>query len=100
MRWSVLFVLACGGSSATPDSGHFGDGHSSSDASNGVDGAPLRLPCTSTFGNAMTATFGRLDGFLVAIVPPGSSNCQGDASHIHLQLQVNGAIYDVAVNVG
>ncbi len=48
----------------------------------------------------MTSSFGRLDGFLVAIVPPGGSHCQSDASHVHLQVKVNGAVYDVAVNVG
>lgn len=76
------------------------DGSSVPDAPDGVDGPPMRLPCTSQLGSAMTTSFGRLDGILVAIVPPGSSTCSGDASHIHLQVKANGAIYDVAVNVG
>jgi hypothetical protein len=66
------------------------------------DGAPTRMPCTSSFGAALTntPTFGRLDGYLVAIVPPsGGSACNADSSHVHLQIRMNGAIYDVAVTV-
>src|SRR4051794_24097371 len=63
------------------------------------DGAPTRIACTSSFGAALTntPTFGRLDGYLVAIVPPGGgSACNADSSHLHLQVRMNGAVYDVA----
>ena len=105
MRWCccMLFLAACDGSAVLPDGGVAGNGpkhDGSSDATTSVDGTPTRLPCTSQFGTAMTPAFGRLDGFLVAIVPPGSGNCQGDSSHVHLQVKMNGAIYDLAVNVG
>ena len=65
------------------------------------DGAPMRQACTSNFGAALTAspTFGRLDGFLVAIVPPGGGACNADSSHVHLQVRMNGAIYDIAIDV-
>ena len=71
-------------------------------ATDPVDGPPTRLPCTGTFGTALTASgFGRLDGFLVAIVPPGGSRtCHADADHLHLQIQVNDQVYDIAVNIG
>jgi hypothetical protein len=68
-----------------------------------VDGAPTRRPCTSTFGAALSnGSFGRLDGILVAVVPPGPSSapCNADTGHVHLQLLVAGAVYDIAVNVG
>jgi hypothetical protein len=42
---------------------------------------------------------GRLDGTLVSIVQPGAHGCNGDADHVHLQVQANGAVYDVAINV-
>lgn len=74
----------------------------SADAAGGnVDGTPTRQPCTSHFGSALpsSGTFGRMDGYLVAIVPPGStSGCNSDSSHVHLQIQVNGAIYDIAID--
>ena len=65
-----------------------------------ADGTPVRQPCTSQFGNALTSVYGRLDGTLVAIVQPGGGPCNADSDHVHLQVKANGAIYDVAVNVG
>jgi hypothetical protein len=64
------------------------------------DGVPSRQACTSNFGSALDTQFGRLDGFLVAIVPPGHRGCNGDSSHLHLQVSVQGSVYDVAVNIG
>lgn len=64
------------------------------------DGTPTRVACTGSFGSAMTTAFGRLDGFLVAIVNiNGSSTCRGDDNHLHLQIRVNGKVQDIAVNV-
>lgn len=69
-------------------------------ATGGGDGTPTRLPCTSRFGSAMTASFGRLDGFLVSIVNPNTTTaCRGDDNHIHLQVSVHGNIEDIAVNI-
>lgn len=83
----------------TPDAG-VADAGGTPDATTSGDGTPTRLPCTSTFGSAMSATFGRLDGFLVSIVNPNTTtSCRGDDNHIHLQVQVNGGIEDIAVNV-
>jgi hypothetical protein len=66
----------------------------------GTDGPPVRHPCTSSFGAALTSgSQGRLDGILVAVVPPGGHACSGDAHHVHLQIMMQGAVYDVAVNV-
>jgi hypothetical protein len=72
------------------------------DGGGNLDGTPMRRPCTSTFGSALSPEFGRMDGYLVAIVLPGSSSgpCNSDLGHVHLQVQVTGAVYDVAVNIG
>lgn len=59
----------------------------------------MRVTCTKSFGNAVTPTYGRLDGTLVSVVPPNHHGCNGDSTHIHLQVKANAAIYDVAVNV-
>ena len=91
---------ACGGGGGTPDAGVADAGGGTPDAATGGDGTPTRQPCTGTFGSAMTATFGRLDGFLVAIVNPNTTtSCRGDDNHIHLQVKVNGGIEDIAVNI-
>jgi lamin tail-like protein len=96
---------ACGGGGTTDagvaDSGTGGspDAATADAGSSGGDGTPTRLPCTSTFGSAMSATYGRLDGFLVSIVNPNTTtSCRGDDNHIHLQVQVNGRVEDIAVN--
>ncbi len=65
-----------------------------------VDGPPTRLPCTNTLGTAMSLEFGRLDGILVSIVPPGNGRCNADSDHVHLQVRANNAVYDLSVNVG
>jgi hypothetical protein len=62
------------------------------------DGTPTRTTCTSKFGNGLSGGFGRLDGFLVSIVPPGSGQCSADRHHVHLQVLSGGEVYDVAVN--
>ena len=65
------------------------------------DGTPTRQQCTSSWGSGLSAKHGRLDGYLVSIVPPSStSGCNDDSSHVHLQVMMKGAIYDVAVDIG
>ncbi len=63
------------------------------------DGTPIRRPCTGNFGGGLTKSFGRLDGILVAIVPPGSGGCNADRDHVHLQIEADGETYDVAINI-
>jgi hypothetical protein len=91
---------SCGGGGGATDAGVPDSGTGTIDAGSGGDGTPTRLPCTSSFGSAMTATFGRLDGFLVSVVNPNTtSSCRGDDNHIHLQVRVNGGVEDIAVNI-
>lgn len=65
----------------------------------GPDGTPTPSACTNTFGNAVTPAFGRLDGYLVAVVPASQHGCNADASHLHLQVKMQEAIYDVAITL-
>jgi hypothetical protein len=102
------FVVACGQpAGGGPDGAVTGDGRGldgsvasdgGPDASTAGDGAPQRKPCTKSLGTKLTTSFGRLDGYLRAIVPPGGG-CTADADHVHLQIEANGATYDIAVNV-
>jgi hypothetical protein len=94
----ALFLAACGNSSSTADAPV---GDVPLDVPVQVeDGTPMRMPCVNSLGSELTANFGRLDGFLVAVVPVSASGCNGDSEHVHLQIKMQGAIYDVAVNVG
>ncbi len=86
-----------GGSNATDAGGGGGGGFDA--ASDPTDGTPTRKACTNSFGSGLNAFHGRIDGFLVAIVPQGQHSCNGDSSHVHLQVEMSGSVYDVAVNV-
>lgn len=72
------------------------------DTSTDPDGTPVRVACTDTFGTALSTSYGRMDGILVSVVDPTNSggNCRADDDHLHLQIRIDGAVYDVAVNVG
>lgn len=93
---------------ARVDAGHFDaaivpDGAHSTDAGSDptADGTPHHGACTSSFGDGLDASYGRLDGYLVSVVAPMSSrDCNADRNHVHLQISMRGAVYDVAVNVG
>ena len=94
MRASLLFVIvaACGSSAGSPDAAP-ADAPPPPDA--GKDAA-----CASTFGQALTNAFGRLDGTVVAVVPPGDQRCaQINSDHLVLQLSMNGDVYRMVVNV-
>ena len=96
---AALVLAACGNAPSTIDAQPDtvpNDGRIHVD-----DGTPTRQPCTSAFGSGLTASaaFGRLDGYLVAIVAPGASGCNADSSHVHLQVRMKNAIYDVAIDV-
>ena len=63
------------------------------------DGTPTRVACTSTLGMGLSPDHGRLDGTLVSIVPEKGARCPSDLAHLHLQVRMNGANYDIAVNL-
>jgi hypothetical protein len=71
----------------------------------GADGTPTRTasctPLSKEIGTAVDSKHGRMDGYLNYVVPKGGpGSCNGDSSHIHLQVNVAGDIYDVAFDIG
>lgn len=118
LRWIAgvgafaLGMAACGGSVATGGSGGSGSGaHSSSSASaaqssssagtGGADaGVDKAAGCTGTFGNALTNSFGRLDGTVLAVVQPKDTQCpMPNSDHVILEVTMMGAAYRMVVNV-
>lgn len=97
----LLAVAACSSPSPATDIDAAVDGaiDAAADAPYQDDGVPTRQPCTNNLGSGLTTAHGRLDGYLVAIVPPGFRGCNGDSDHVHLQVRMAGDIYDVAINV-
>lgn len=63
-----------------------------------LDGTPMQGACTSTLGTGMSAAFGRLDGYVWAVVPASGTTCPNDASHVHIQVKMSGSIYDLTVD--
>lgn len=68
------------------------------------DAAPDALDkaatCASTFGDALTDSFGRVDGTVLAVVPPDLQTCaRPNRTHLVVQVTMNGAAYRMVVNV-
>jgi hypothetical protein len=103
VRVALVAVLAAcgGGSSSSVDAPVTGDATHDATVMHVDDGTPSRQTCTNNLGNALpNNSFGRMDGFLVAIVAPGNGGCNADTDHLHLQVKMNNMIYDVAVDIG
>jgi hypothetical protein len=111
-------IVGCGSSHAAVDAGVFmvplGDGGGTRDsgsaeaeaAASETGGADAQrnascAPLNQETGTLVNTTHGRLDGTLVYVIPPGGPHsCNGDDSHVHMQISVSGLIYDVAVDIG
>lgn len=93
----------CTSGKCTTASGGGGNGGGGGGGSD--DGTPTRTsactPLSQMTGTAINTSHGRLDGYVSYVVPlGGSKSCNGDSTHIHVQVRANGSTYDVAVDVG
>ena len=106
---SIVLVAACADNTVAPrpapDPNAVVDQDSGTtppeeDAAPGYDdGAPVRVACVGKLGSGLSPAHGRLDGQLVAIVGGSDRGCPSDPSHLHLQVKMSGAVYDIAVNL-
>ncbi len=56
--------------------------------------------CAAVFGMSLTASFGRLDGTVLAVVPPGHPTCpMQNGTHLVLQVAMGGQAYRMVTNV-
>lgn len=56
--------------------------------------------CASTFGNALTSSYGRVDGTVLAVVQPGDMKCpMPNNDHLILEVTMSGAAYRMVVNM-
>jgi hypothetical protein len=56
--------------------------------------------CAASFGSALTAPYGRIDGTVRAILKPGNKTCAlPNGTHIVLQVEALGQVYRMVVNV-
>ena len=99
-------------SSSSSGSGSSGSGSSGSGSSGSGDAGDvgedagdagaraLDEQCASSFGSALTAPYGRIDGTLLAVVSPGNEQCAlPNGSHVVLQVLWQGEVYRLVVNV-
>ena len=85
MRLALLFLAACSAAPSTTDA---------------APDAGKDATCASTFGNVLTSAFGRVDGTVIAVVPPGDKQCaQINSDHLVVQVSLKGAVYRMVVNV-
>src|SRR5689334_6097263 len=90
MRALLLVTLAACGSSG---------GGQQRDAAT-PDAQDKAAACADTFGNELTDAFGRLDGTVLAVVPPATERCaQPNSTHLVVQVTMHGAAYRLVVNV-
>ncbi|MBL0221030.1 MAG: hypothetical protein IPQ07_45085 [Myxococcales bacterium] len=56
--------------------------------------------CATVFGSSLTNAFGRLDGTVLAVVPPGDRSCpMPNGTHLVLQVMMGGQAYRMVTNV-
>ena len=87
-RWVLLVVAAL--ATGCPVGGLGGEGEGEGEGEGDVgegegdpgvpDGAPNRRSCTNSFQNAVSFDYGRLDGFLAAVVQTSANGCRADAN--------------------
>jgi hypothetical protein len=108
VAWAAFaFVgLACSSNGSAPEGAGAsakGSPDASSDSSAVVDASDdvdKSATCATTFGSALTNAFGRVDGTVVAVVPPNDQTCaMPNATHLVIQVLVQGAVYRMVVDV-
>jgi hypothetical protein len=100
LAFVLLGAAACGGgdSSVQDDAGAPQTDAGAADAV-GAD-AGKAAACASTFGNELTAAFGRIDGTVLAVVGPTDTQCaMPNDDHLVIQVTMHGAVYRLVVNV-
>jgi hypothetical protein len=87
------------------DAGHpDGAADATADASSATDASDAAVDksatCAATFGENLTPAFGRIDGTVVAIVPPGDEACAlPNSTHLVIQVMQGGLVYRMVVDV-
>lgn len=98
----ALAMAACGGSSSPGKDDAPAQG---SDAPVAIDAPPdadltKAANCTGDFGTGLPPGFGRIDGTVLAVVPPGDEDCPApNATHMILEIQKSDGVFRMVVDV-
>ncbi len=88
--------------SADAGTSHADGGTAKKDAGSDAGDAAVdkSATCAATFGMDLTPAFARIDGTVVAIVPPGDEACaEPNSTHLVIQVMMGGAVYRLVVDV-
>lgn len=106
---AVASIACSSSSSATPPSGDddddtaaAADDDDSAGDDRGDDDATKdkARACATSFGEGITPPFGRLDGKVVAVVPPAHPTCaMPNRDHVVLQVSRDGVVHRMVINV-
>ncbi|MFO0547933.1 MAG: hypothetical protein U0271_06075 [Polyangiaceae bacterium] len=116
---ALFFFVACGDSSTDPTGtgaggaaggaggstvsvgGAGGDGGTADLGGGGTGGVVDKAAnCADEFGSELTASFGRLDGTVLAVVRPSDTQCTlFNNDHVVLEVTMNGAVYRLVINI-
>jgi hypothetical protein len=96
-RLALILVAACGGGSGKPVDAGAVDAKA-------IDATPdadvKAAPCAASFGSDLTAGFGRMDGTIVAVVPPGDEACaEPNSTHLVVQVMKASGVFRMVVDV-
>jgi hypothetical protein len=95
-----VLVVACSASSAAPSSTDDAAAPADAGAPDVAPDVDKSVTCASTFGSALTAAFGRLDGTVLAVLPPNDQACAlPNSTHMIIQVTMGGAAYRMVVDV-
>ena len=104
--FALSTALACssrtGGAQPSLPTDDAGDGVDAADASvtDASEDVDKSAPCVATFGSALTAAFGRLDGTVIAVLPPNDQACPDpNSTHLIIEVLMGGAAYRMVVDV-
>ncbi|MGO8994290.1 MAG: hypothetical protein ACLQVI_13255 [Polyangiaceae bacterium] len=91
-----------GAEGATVDGGEE-DASNAGDATDASDDVNKAAPCledANAFGSALTNSFGRVDGTIVAVIPPDDQACADpNSTHLIVEVLMQGAVYRMVVDV-
>lgn len=91
---AAVVVAGCGAPAARPDVAR----DAAADAA--PDAPPKAVPCATAFGSGVAAGFGRIDGTVLAIVPPGDDDCtEPNSTHLVVQVAIADGAYRMVVDV-
>jgi hypothetical protein len=91
-------------STSSSDSSTSSSTSTSTSTSSGTGGAGGSVDkakdCASTFGTALTNSFGRVDGTVLAVVKPSDTQCaMPNDDHVIVEVTMEGAVYRMVVNI-